>query len=423
MKKYLLLSVFLCSAVFAQVEHSKGKSAYGFFPGFYIETANFKSDTEGKTRLDVFLKMPYSNIQFIRSGGGFSAKYSVSIAIQDEKKEIIILERRWNEQVSSKDFTEASSKNNFNYSYRTFDLDAGNYNLRCEVIDKDSKKNYVVDLPVRVVQYKKPLQFSDLILASNKVKGDNTKIIPSVSNRTISGKSNINFYYEIYSDAPTDISVEYKVLGSGDRNVHTRIVDLSLKSGRNEIHAELENVGLVLGGYTLIVNMRDKDWKVADNISKKFVSQIFGFPESITDLDKAIEQMTYIASGSQIDSISEVKSFDERLEKYKEFWKRKDPSPNTEENEVLAEYYRRVDYANVNFKHYFDGWRTDMGMIYIILGPPSNVERHPFEYNSKPYEVWDYYDINKRFVFIDQTGFGDYRLLDQQYGDWYRYRQ
>ena len=61
-----------------------------------------------------------------------------------------------------------------------------------------------------------------------------------------------------------------------------------------------------------------------------------------------------------------------------------------------------------------------MGMIYIVLGPPDNVDRHPFEYDSKPYEIWYYYDINRSFYFLDETGFGDYRLLNRNY-DWFRY--
>jgi len=68
------------------------------------------------------------------------------------------------------------------------------------------------------------------------------------------------------------------------------------------------------------------------------------------------------------------------------------------------------------------GWRSDRGMVYTILGTPNNIDRHPFEYDSKPYEVWEYYDLNRSFVFLDQTGFGDYRLITPLTGDMYRYR-
>ena len=95
-----------------------------------------------------------------------------------------------------------------------------------------------------------------------------------------------------------------------------------------------------------------------------------------------------------------------------EFWKKKDPNPASKRNEVMQEYYRRLITADSTFTNTFQkGWRTDMGMVYIIFGEPSNIDRHPFDLDTKPYEVWQYYDINKEFVFVDNTGFGDYRLI------------
>jgi GWxTD domain-containing protein len=133
-------------------------------------------------------------------------------------------------------------------------------------------------------------------------------------------------------------------------------------------------------------------------------------------------ETTYIASGGEVDEIKEAKTQEEKLKNFLEFWKTKDPTPQTEDNPVFDEYYRRVEYANQNFSHYIEGWRTDRGMVFIILGSPNNVDRHPFEYDSKPYEVWEYYQLNKYFVFVDETGFGDYRLSTPLYGDFYRYR-
>ena len=77
---------------------------------------------------------------------------------------------------------------------------------------------------------------------------------------------------------------------------------------------------------------------------------------------------------------------------------------------MMDEYYGRIQFANQNFGHYIDGWKTDMGMIYVIFGSPSNIERHPFELDSKPYEIWTYYDLGREFIFVDMSGFGDYRL-------------
>ena len=89
----------------------------------------------------------------------------------------------------------------------------------------------------------------------------------------------------------------------------------------------------------------------------------------------------------------------------------------------MLEYYRRIDYSDRNFGAYKrDGWKTDMGMVYVSLGSPDYIDRHPFAVDSKPYEVWDYYNLNRQFVFVDQTGFGDYRLLNRDYRDFNRYR-
>jgi hypothetical protein len=77
----------------------------------------------------------------------------------------------------------------------------------------------------------------------------------------------------------------------------------------------------------------------------------------------------------------------------------------------MEQYYNRVQYANEHFSHYIDGWRTDLGMVFILLGPPNNVDRHPFDVDAKPYEIWSYYDYNANVVFIDETGLGDFRLV------------
>ena len=103
---------------------------------------------------------------------------------------------------------------------------------------------------------------------------------------------------------------------------------------------------------------------------------------------------------------------------FNEFWKKRDPTPKTDYNELMEEYYSRVDYANKNFGHYMEGWKTDRGMVYIIFGIPNNIERHPFDMDAKPYEVWTYYEINREFTFVDATGFGDYRLMNPIWDTW-----
>ncbi len=424
MKKIFFLLLFCFSVLYAQVEHSSGVFPYTYAPKFYFDVVNYQSDQDGKTRVDVFVKMPYENIQFVKKNNSYIGKYSLTLTFFDEDQDKVLLERIWNEEIKAGSYTEASSKKNFNYSYRSFELAPGKYFLRCMAYDKDSRKDFITEAIITVKEFSEEIDLSDILLVSRIIKttsGD--QLLPSISNTIDTKDSTFYSLVEVYSPKNQALHLEYQIKDKNNNVVFTEYKDVDLAKGLNSYRNKFENISFSLGVYTLTISIRDEDWKVVVSTEKKMRSKIYGFPDSITDLEKAVDQMTYIATSSQMDSIKEVENFDQMLLRFNKFWKSKDPSPNTIINEVFIEYFRRVAYANEHFKHYFDGWKTDMGMIYIVLGPPNSVDRHPFDYDSKPYEVWDYYDINKRFIFVDETGFGDYRLVNPQFGDWYRYRQ
>ena len=112
-----------------------------------------------------------------------------------------------------------------------------------------------------------------------------------------------------------------------------------------------------------------------------------------------------------------------RKEFIQDFWAKRDPTPDTEENEYEAEFYRRIEYANQRFKEGPPGWKTDRGRIYIYLGPPDKFEEffvHD-EYDSKGEKVrgsvivWIYYRYNLGIKFMDVNGNGKY-TFDPLYG-------
>ncbi|MDD5765999.1 MAG: GWxTD domain-containing protein, partial [Candidatus Marinimicrobia bacterium] len=96
------------------------------------------------------------------------------------------------------------------------------------------------------------------------------------------------------------------------------------------------------------------------------------------------------------------------------FWDRRDNSPQTPINEARQEFEDRLNYSNEQFRTARQpGWKTDMGRIYIIYGPPSEVERYPSSLEKKPYQIWSYNDVEGGiiFVFVDKTGFGSMELV------------
>jgi GWxTD domain-containing protein len=200
---------------------------------------------------------------------------------------------------------------------------------------------------------------------------------------------------------------------------------MDVKSGTNQYFKDLDSLKINLGKYLLKVTLEDSSGKVIDTSSKVFISRWFGVPVTITDLDKAVDQLIYIANPEDLQYIKAAADRLEKAKRFVAFWRKQDPNPADEYNPVFNVYFNRVAYANENFSTYsLEGWRSDRGMVLIILGAPDNIDRHPFEYYSKPYEVWQYYNLNRQFLFIDNSGFGDYRLSPDTplYGDLYRFR-
>jgi len=103
------------------------------------------------------------------------------------------------------------------------------------------------------------------------------------------------------------------------------------------------------------------------------------------------------------------------------FWKQRDPTPGTPQNEFKEEHIRRFNYANKFFKRNSPraGWKTDMGRFYIILGPPTSIERFEGTLGIYPTQVWYYYGDPAKglpthfaLVFFQRGGAGEYRLYD-----------
>ena len=144
--------------------------------------------------------------------------------------------------------------------------------------------------------------------------------------------------------------------------------------------------------------------------TRRVNSQWLDMPVSLYNLDIAIEMMKFIVDESQLNRLRSG-STAEKEKKFREFWNQRDPSPNTEFNELMAEYYNRIDYAYNNFSSLqTPGFETDQGRAYILYGPPENIERR-LPADAPTREVWEY--NNRTLIFEATTGFGDFRLISQ----------
>jgi GWxTD domain-containing protein len=140
------------------------------------------------------------------------------------------------------------------------------------------------------------------------------------------------------------------------------------------------------------------------------------------------EEVGYIITDEERKAFKILATDDERQQFIEQFWLRRDPTPDTEENDYREEHYRRIAYANDRFASGIPGWKADRGRIYIEYGPPDEIESHPSggtyerpyeegggSTSTYPFEQWRYRYIdgigtNIILEFVDTTMSGEYRL-------------
>ena len=121
--------------------------------------------------------------------------------------------------------------------------------------------------------------------------------------------------------------------------------------------------------------------------------------------------MAYLIPYSEVKKFSKLDNV-ELFEAVTEYWKSKDPTSNTKKNELLEEINNRIAYANAHFSVAGRGWRSDMGKVYIVYGPPESIDRH---YNAEylyNYEIW-YFSSGRKFTFSDRRNFGELKLVSE----------
>ena len=138
--------------------------------------------------------------------------------------------------------------------------------------------------------------------------------------------------------------------------------------------------------------------------------------------------MKYIITDEEREGFLKLSNEEERDAFIEQFWLRRDPTPDTPENEFKEEHYRRIAYANEHFASGIPGWRTDRGRIYVVFGPADEVDSHPSggsyerpmdegggETSTYPFEDWRYRYIegigNEVIIeFVDQCMCNEYKI-------------
>ncbi len=386
-------------------------------PVFYYDVIAYPIETRDSVRLEVTIKVPFDAVQFIKKGRIFVAKYEISIMLFD-KDEAKVASKIWRQELSTESFEETNSQELFDVNKVVFKVLPNKLFLTIGVLDLDTKKSSFRKKTIDASDfYRKGITLSNIRIIEQEfqTKEGETEDIESVEGTITNSKLEFQASFDVLSDGGKG-KIDYSIKDMKNAVLFSESLNDSFKQGVSKRKLTINRSDLGFSKYRLEITVTIGEEKVSNECV--FQLRWLGMSKLIDNLDNAIEQLRYIASSKEIKAMQKAKP-EEKKDKFVNFWKSRDPTPGTNENEIMNEYYKRVMYSNEHFSGFLEGWKTDMGMVFILFGPPSDIERHPFEIQSKPYEIWYYYEVNRTFVFVDQSGFGDYRLLTPYYENIY----
>lgn len=396
---------------------------------FSVDAVSVRAGGEtGATRVDLYTRISYADLAFRSTPEGFLATYEVRAEISALDKRgypaSVIQSPLWEKSLREATFAPTESEDAYDYTTHTVHLPPGRYAVSFEFLDRNSNASALREQFIEVRDYSHSPAVSDIVLLRDADTRTNT-ILPRVTNRVASDGISFGIYYEIYASEADSLNVVTTVeprpvsrslFGMQVRQhepaaVFSSTESMVLARGRRQVISQIPASDLDVGEYLIRLELALPSGEVVDTVERALSVQWSGLAGYLSDLDQAIDQLVYFAKSGEMNYIRSGPTPNERLRRFKEFWRERDPTPRTDRNERMEEYYFRIDYANRNFGSSEDGWKTDRGQVLVLHGSPDHVSRQPFRFDTEPWEIWYYYAIGRQFVFVDNTGFGDFELV------------
>ncbi len=392
---------------------------------FFVDHAAFREEVGEKFRVEVYYKIFIRALSFVKFKEEFKASYEVQVVVSNKINKQVT-GTSMEEDYFVKSYRETRSPSDFLINQIVLSLYSGRYKLRIKLIDRNSGSVFELEKDFKIPsRIQKKILFSDVefirhISDPQDPNSDSTEVtrfnkkgksvIPSVSKDYGDTDPVLIFYYEIYGDSekPKPYLLSYEIDHQAQAFFYQETTSVMLGLEAFCIFDSLSLENFPSGYYSLEVALLEKG-KVKAKMESSFQIDWSYLNLLKNEYLKAIEQLRFVASSDEIKELKEALE-EERLQRWLGFWKSKDPTPNTPENELKDEYYFRLKYVNLNFAlPTREGWETDMGMVYMVYGHPDEVEKHPFDREVRAFQRWYYYKENRVFLFVDR-GDGEYEL-------------
>jgi len=401
---------------------------------FELDAVAFRANAGDQPRLDVYTKVPFRSLRFIRRDNGFAGQYVITATVhragRNDRPQAVVMSRSWERRVTAPTYAVTQADTLADVAAHSLDLPPGRYVVQVRLEDGVSNQSSVRQRVVELPAFDAPLAMSHILFADGYDQAAR-RARPNVSRAIPSTQSAFSAYFEVYARQQERLRAQYVVrpqgaerrasglsglFGRREREPAPPLYEfsewLNVTAGRNAVNQVFRSSRFDVGEYELAVRLERANGELVAERSLPFSVNWMGLLDQLQDLDAAIAQLRYIAKDRELRSIREAPTLQERYRLFQEFWARRDPSPGSRRNERMEEYYYRVAYADRQYgRQQGEGWQTDRGEVFVRFGEPDRVENHATGQSGRPHQIWHYNRIGRRFIFVDESGRGDFRLL------------
>ena len=400
MKKFLIYLLFI-STIFSQ-----NRNLDRNIDQFKIDTFTRPIES-GLVEVMCFVKIPNYSLQFVKEGRSFIAEYDANISVIDED-DVEVATGSFSDKIVVKKFSETTSRVKSTILSSSFFVPLEDYLVSVNIKDIDTKLTSKKAKKVNLDDFSDTFQVYEPIFLkeTDGEWGFSDNEFPIDANQIIIKENQLKFY-QYATISPGDYTMVINVF-SGKKLQWTDTIN---SSSDNKVVSHLINLETKdINKVDLKIEVTVNQGELSASKSSKFKSRDSFMFGGIGNIDLALSQMNYILTTEERKELKNLKQ-SEKENFFKKSWARRDPKPETKINELMDEYYARVQFAEENFSRGSSGgWRSDMGMIFILFGKPDDIQRYSSMQSNYTYETWYYFSIGEEFAFVDDYGFGDYRL-------------
>jgi GWxTD domain-containing protein len=416
-----------------------------------VEVAAVRFVRGDATLVQGFCRVPFALLTPV--AGTQEGVYRVDVVVRDSSG-TLLHESGWSQSVSAGLLAVAGASTVEQFA---FAVPEGRYQVMVSVADSTSGRAYRSRLDISAFPAR--AQLSDLLVSSAMRRDAEADAVAGPGELQLGSyfvsaspkpvlmprQPQLHYYVELYPRTAATVTMTARVLdGEGRTLTETAAQELSASAAGGVTARTLDLTGLPQGEYRLELAVRFPDGEVVrsapfsvagfeteQQIAELTVGQELRdpFAEMVeSQLDSLYAPLVYLMESDER-GIYEGLSIDGKRNYLRQFWAKRDPTPGTPTNESYVAFYQLFEEANRRFRQSgagrVAGWRTDQGRVFLKRGAPEEVLSRPMSGDTPPFEAWKYTRPRPlKYVFLDQSGLGDYRLiytddrLESSRGDW-----